>query len=182
MNMSDLSNLLGDVYGHQSSPDSPPVRREPPAAERAPEWASDSQLDRAFADWEPEARYPLTPEPAAAGPADDHLVAALSAALADTAGPAPAAAPRPAPAAPAAYSAPAPAYAPPAAPPAYAPAPAPAPAPYAAPAAYTPAPATYVPAPAVVAAPGVATRAWTPGDDDIFPKGRGAKKAKNKKR
>lgn len=178
VNMSDLSNLLGDVYGHQSSPDARPVRHEPPASDRAPEWASDSQLDRAFADWQPEARYPLTPEPAAAGRSDDHLVDALSAALAETAAPAPAAAPLPAPAA---YSAPAP-YAPPAAPPAYAQAPAP----YAAPAAYAPAyapaPAPYVPAPAVVAPPAVAARAWTPGDDDIFPKGRGAKKAKNKKR
>jgi anti-sigma factor RsiW len=36
--MSDLSNLLGDVYGDHS-PDAAPVRREPAAADRASEWA-----------------------------------------------------------------------------------------------------------------------------------------------
>lgn len=54
-NMSDLSNLLGDVYGDHSSasPDGPPVRREAAAADRAPEWSGDSQLDRAFENWVP---------------------------------------------------------------------------------------------------------------------------------
>ena len=163
MDMSDLSNLLGDVYGQQSGSEAPPARREQPATERAPEWASDSQLDRAFADWEPEARYPLTPT----APADHDLAAALSAAL----GSAPAPAPEPPPA---------PAYRPAPSvsqPPRAVPRPTPtavhAPAPTAVPA---PPPA---PAPVVVAAPGVASRAWVPGDDDIFPnKG----KAKNKKR
>lgn len=32
--MSDLSNLLGDVYGDHSSPDAAPVRHEPAAADR----------------------------------------------------------------------------------------------------------------------------------------------------
>jgi hypothetical protein len=32
--MSDLSNLLGDVYGDHSSADAAPVRHEPPAVER----------------------------------------------------------------------------------------------------------------------------------------------------
>ena len=32
--MSDLSNLLGDVYGDHSSPDAAPVRHEPTAADR----------------------------------------------------------------------------------------------------------------------------------------------------
>lgn len=32
--MSDLSNLLGDVYGDHSSPDAAPVRHEPTAANR----------------------------------------------------------------------------------------------------------------------------------------------------
>ena len=82
--MSDLSNLLGDLYGDSSNPDGPPVRREPAAAERA-EWA-----------------------PARS---DDDLAAALSAALAEPAPtPAPAPAPPvmpqiPAPAAPAAWTA-----------------------------------------------------------------------------
>ena len=50
--MSDLSNLLGDVYG-EHSPDAAPVRRELSAEERAPEWSADSQLDKAFAGWVP---------------------------------------------------------------------------------------------------------------------------------
>ena len=32
--MSDLSNLLGDVYGDHSSPDAAPVRHEPAASDR----------------------------------------------------------------------------------------------------------------------------------------------------
>lgn len=167
MDMSDLSNLLGDVYGHQSGPETPPARREQPAPEQEPEWASDSQLDRAFADWEPEARYPLTPTP----PADDDLAAALSAALG-------APAPAPAPPEPAPAYRPAPSVPQPSRPaagptPAAVPAPTPAPGP-------APPPA---PAPVVVAAPGVASRAWAPGDDDIFPNSGKAKgKAKSKKR
>ncbi|MBW3556915.1 MAG: hypothetical protein KY454_08265 [Actinobacteria bacterium] len=168
--MSDLSNLLGDVYGHNSASDAPPAPKAP-AGGRAPEWASDSQLDRAFADWEPEARYPLAPAPAPAPvaqpspSADDHLVAALSAALTESL-------PHP--------TAPAPA-------PAVAPQPAPVVAPVPRPAqAMTPTPpaspgpaAVPAPAPMVVAAPGVAAKAWAPGDDDIFPNAKGAK---NKKR
>lgn len=49
--MSDLSNLLGDVYG-DASPDGPPVRREPAASERSSEfaveassWSSQSSLE-----------------------------------------------------------------------------------------------------------------------------------------
>jgi hypothetical protein len=101
--MSDLSNLLGDVYGDHSSPDGPPVRREPAAAERAPEWAGDSQLDRAFENWVP--GEPPTGR--------EDLTDALSAALA-TPAPAPvvepvalptlAAAPAPAPEAPKAWT------------------------------------------------------------------------------
>jgi hypothetical protein len=34
--MSDLSNLLGDVYGDHSSPDAAPVRHEPAAYDRMP--------------------------------------------------------------------------------------------------------------------------------------------------
>jgi hypothetical protein len=92
--MSDLSNLLGDVYGDHSDPDAAPVRREPAAGERAPEWAADAQLDRAFDGWVP--GEPPT------GRSDD-LTSALAAAL--TPAPAPEAVPMPtvaqAPAAPA---------------------------------------------------------------------------------
>ena len=55
--MSDLSNLLGDLYGDSSNPDGPPIRREPAAYER-----------NDFA-----------------GRTDDALSAALSAALAEPA-------------------------------------------------------------------------------------------------
>ena len=82
--MSDLSNLLGDVYGDHS-PDAAPVRRELSADERAPEWSADSHLDKAFAGWVPG-------EPPTSSNAD--LTAALSAALAS---PAPAPAPVPTP-------------------------------------------------------------------------------------
>lgn len=54
--MSDLSNLLGDLYGDSQNPDGPPVRHEPAAADRT-EWS--------------------------AGHSDDDLAAALSAALAE---------------------------------------------------------------------------------------------------
>ena len=61
---SDLSNLLGDVYG-SVTPDQAPVRREPAAAER-------SRIESVFNAWEP---APETPAK------DDGLTAALSAAL-----------------------------------------------------------------------------------------------------
>ena len=82
--MSDLSNLLGDVYGDHS-PDAAPVRRELSAEERAPEWSADSQLDKAFAGWVPG-------EPPSA--AEPDLTATLAAALAPPA-PAPAPVPQP---------------------------------------------------------------------------------------
>ena len=163
--MSDLSNLLGDLYGEQGSPDGPPVRHEPPAAERAPEWASDSRLDQAFEDWTPEAHgaasVPIT--------TDDDLTAALSAAL-GSAPTAPAPAPTPPPAMP---QAPAQMVAP--APVAHVPAPAPAPvapAPVAPSAGWASAPADApaVPAPVATSVPVPAgPRMWVRGDDDIFP-------------
>ena len=77
--MSDLSNLLGDLYGDSRNPDGPPVRHEPAAADRT-EWSA-----------------PRT---------DDDLAAALSAALAEP--PAAPAMPQVAPAPVAEYVAPAP--------------------------------------------------------------------------
>jgi hypothetical protein len=150
LHMSDLSNLLGDVYG-DSSPDGPPVRREPAASERAPVWSEDARLDRAFAGWEPEARGGF--DDAVTAPANDSALAdALSAALGTPATPT-------APFAEAVHEMPAPS-----------------PAPAAPKAAWTAAPAA---APAPVAAPAAAApaRMWTPGDDDIFPmRGKAAKR------
>lgn len=148
--MSDLSNLLGDVYGdHSTSLDGPPVRREPAADQRAPEWAGDNQLDRAFENWVP--GEPPT--------ARQDLTSALHAALAAPA-PAPAlTAPVPAPA----LEAPMPRYAE---------------APAAPKGAWTTGAVATAPAPVAVAAPAAAS--WSFGDDDIFPMGRGGKKAKKK--
>jgi hypothetical protein len=156
--MSDLSNLLGDLYGEQGNPDGPPVRHEPPAGERAPEWASDSRLDQAFEDWTPEAHgagsVPVT--------SDDDLTAALSAALGSAPAPAPAPTPPPA-----MSQVPAEMVAP------VAPAPAPvAPAPAAPSAGWASAPADApaVPAPVATSVPVPAgPRMWVRGDDDIFP-------------
>lgn len=166
--MSDLSNLLGTVYG-DNTPDGPPVHREPAADDRAPAWADEARLDEAFQNWTP-GPGPDAPahehdmmgsRPMVISPADpDHdLAAALSAALAAESPAAPimaAPAPRvqaPAPMAPVAQMptmAVAPTYAPP-----------------------VMAPTMSAP----VAAMAVAM--WQFGDDDIFPMGRkGAKKSK----
>ncbi|HVM08210.1 MAG TPA: hypothetical protein VM345_07110 [Acidimicrobiales bacterium] len=165
--MSDLSNLLGDLYGDSSNPDGPPVRHEPAAAERS-EWS--------------------------ARRTDDDLAAALSAALAEPpVAPAMPAAPMPAPAMPEAYapqvefSAPAPAPAAPAMPtmpvmPIAQQAPvapvAPARGAWTAAPAEMPAPVAVAVAPAPVAAPVMPAgpRMWARGDDDIFPIAGGAKK------
>ena len=167
--MSDLSNLLGDVYGDHS-PDGPPVRREPAASERSPGWNAQAQQEQARP---AEPRFtvaePVKPLP----PIDDDLAAALSAALNEAAAPAPAApaeAPAPAPAPIAmAPMAPAPLPQPPA------------PVPVAVPVAVPQAPAT-VPAPVAMAPAAVAQEArfWTRGDDDIFPS-KGSKKKKSRK-
>lgn len=164
--MSDLSNLLGDVYGAPSH-DEPPARREPAASDRrdefdrrAPEWSSQSRLDQAFAGWVPG-------EPPAGGeqPAEALAVEARRPQAPPPAMPAFQAhapmAPAPAPMGPAPMAA--------------APAPAPRPAWTAPPSAPAAAPLKEM---AVVApAPG---RSWLMGDDDIFPGGKG-KKAKRKK-
>lgn len=139
--MSDLSNLLGDVYGDSSNPDGPPVRHEAPAAERLPEWSEDSRLDRAFADWQPESHGGGGFDAAVKSPAADSALAdALSAALAPAPAPVVSEIPAPLPVA----AAPAAAPAKPA---------------------WTTAPTV---APAAVAAP-APVRMWAPGDDDIFP-------------
>src|SRR5204862_1145375 len=60
MNMADLSNLLGAVYGEEGAPerdpDGPPTPVEKAADERTPavpHWADDDHLDAAFAEWKP---------------------------------------------------------------------------------------------------------------------------------
>lgn len=105
--MADLSKVLGDVYGAgqpatlaaapASADDEAAPRREP----TAPEWADDSRLDEAFANWNP---GPGPDAPAAerdlfvntpSRPLDEDLAAALSQALADAPAPAPSAPPAP---------------------------------------------------------------------------------------
>ena len=157
--MSDLSNLLGDLYGQEDNPDGPPVRHEPAASERAPEWASDSRLDKAFEGWTPEAHGS-----SASATSDDDLAAALSAALgAPTSAPALTneVATMPAPSMPAVPTALAP----------HAPAAAPAPTVAVGGSWTAPAPASApAPAPAPAAAPvNNGPRLWVRGDDDIFP-------------
>ncbi|MDQ1402164.1 MAG: hypothetical protein QOG03_480 [Actinomycetota bacterium] len=97
--MADLSKVLGDVY---ATADGPEARRFVSAArEQAPEWADESRLDAAFADWTPgppsdapaaERALFASPAPKAetelhGGPGplalDDDLAAALSEALAE---------------------------------------------------------------------------------------------------
>jgi hypothetical protein len=101
--MADLSNLLGDVYG--DDPDGEAVAQEPAARDRTPDWADESVLDAAFANWVPgpppdapaaeRAVFESRPaNPASAAPLPDDLAAALSAALVD-APPAELAAPAP---------------------------------------------------------------------------------------
>ena len=88
--MADLSNLLGDVYG--DDPDGEPVHREPSPRDRAPDWAEESVLDAAFANWVPgpppdapaaerDVFGPRPADPASSAPLPDDLAAALSAAL-----------------------------------------------------------------------------------------------------
>lgn len=89
--MPDLSEMLGAVYGAPDETD--PIDGPPPApatGPKAPEWADDEHLDKAFAEWTPgpdadapaAERNMFAPAPAAATPrlADD-LAAALSEAV-----------------------------------------------------------------------------------------------------
>ncbi|MGI8794725.1 MAG: hypothetical protein ACR2H3_16380 [Acidimicrobiales bacterium] len=175
--MSDLSNLLGSVYG-EGSPDGPPVQHEPAADDRGPAWADDARLDEAFENWTPgpgpdagahERDMMSTPDvefPAPTDP-DQDLAAALSAALA---------ADRVEPAPPQAMHAPQPVM--------QAPQPAPM-APVAAmpsmqaQPAYAPVAAPAMTAPGVTPASGPVAM-WQHGDDDIYPLGRKAGKGKRR--
>lgn len=92
--MADLSKVLGDVYATADRPDV----KSATAPRQAPEWADESRLDAAFADWTPgpqsdapaaeRALFSPAVEPLeheASGPLalDDDLAAALSEALAE---------------------------------------------------------------------------------------------------
>ncbi|CAA9258476.1 MAG: hypothetical protein AVDCRST_MAG50-2744 [uncultured Acidimicrobiales bacterium] len=179
--MSDLSHLLGDVYGERD-PDSPPVAGEPSADERG---MGSSARKPGAPDIDDLLRFSAPARPGAApGPAlDDDLAAALSAALGDVAKPVPAAtaadfddmppppAPKPAPVAPARQQAAAPASSPAAA------VRVPTPQPPAGSSAWSAAPhRATVEASAGNPMP-AQHRLWQPGDDDIFPSAT-AKRAK----
>ncbi|HEV7888594.1 MAG TPA: hypothetical protein VGO92_13635 [Acidimicrobiales bacterium] len=92
--MSDLSKVLGDLYGGDNEPSATPPRDFRPSA---PEWADEERLDEAFAGWTPGppadahateremavvVDAPGSPEVPAAR-LDDDLAATLSAALVD---------------------------------------------------------------------------------------------------
>jgi len=99
--MADLSNLLGNVYGDDAdgepaTPEPTPQHRDaaptaPDTMSRAPEWADESVLDAAFANWTPGPPldapaaerdvFSTSVDPASAPPLPDDLAAALSAAL-----------------------------------------------------------------------------------------------------
>jgi hypothetical protein len=48
--MSDLSKVLGDLYGGDDQPSVAPPRN---FRAEAPEWAAEERLDEAFSDWTP---------------------------------------------------------------------------------------------------------------------------------
>jgi hypothetical protein len=157
LDMSDLSNLLGAVYGN-TDPDGPPVRQEASASERM-EAASWGQHVVAFETQAPSVN-------------DNDIASALSAALMDSA---PVSAPAPV------FDAPAPVVSLIETP---APAPAPQPAMAAPVSMAAPAPSTWSNAATVMAPPVAAVappRLWIFGDDDIFPGGKsksGSKKGR----
>ena len=180
--MSDLSNLLGSVYGDRN-PDAAPVQHERPADDRGPAWDDDARLDEAFQHWTP-GPGPDAPAheremlggsssveiPQPADP-DRDLAAALSAALAAETRSEPGPVQPPTPTMshdPGPYGEPVPAQP-------HEPAPV-----HAVPAMPTMAKEQAFVAPAVaptMAPPAVAV-AWQFGDDDIYPRGRKAKKGK----
>lgn len=91
--MSDLSKVLGDLYGGED--DQPSVAPPRNFRAEAPEWADDDRLDEAFADWTPgpsadahrtehETMSVVIDMPAVpAASLDDDLAASLNAALVD---------------------------------------------------------------------------------------------------
>lgn len=191
--MSDLSNLLGSVYGDGNA-DAAPVRHEPPADDRGPAWDDDARLDEAFQHWTPGPGpdAPAHEREMVGGAADTYrvdavadpdkdLAEALSAALAAETRP-PAQAQQPASHVPPPAPTPPVAAMPPVAPqptmatPHHQPAPPPAPTMPAMPkeqAFAAPAPAM---APSMVAPMAAPAAPWQFGDDDIFPRGRKGKK------
>ena len=62
--MSDLTNLLGDLYGDTSNPDGPPVRREAPAFDRTRGSRGDDDLATALSAALAEPPTPVAPAPA----------------------------------------------------------------------------------------------------------------------
>lgn len=90
--MSDLSKVLGDLYGGED--DQPSVAPARNFRAEAPEWADDDRLDEAFADWTPgpsadahrtehEMSVVIDMPAVPAASLDDDLAASLNAALVD---------------------------------------------------------------------------------------------------
>lgn len=162
--MSDLSNLLGDLYG-DADPDGAPVRHEAPASERE-EWVGHvdqdlaAALSAALADVPPSSA-PVPPVslamPSLTTDLDHREVAPPVAHVAPTPAPAAPAAVVPTPVAPATVAA--------------------APAPVS-PSNWTSAPEPVAP---VTAAPAPMARMWMRGDDDVFPSFGRSSKAKQAK-
>jgi hypothetical protein len=89
--MSDLSKVLGDLYGGDDEPSVAPPRN---FRAEAPEWADDDRLDEAFSSWTPgpppeahamerEMSFVIDTPALPAAHLDDDLAATLSAALVD---------------------------------------------------------------------------------------------------
>jgi hypothetical protein len=89
--MSDLSKVLGDLYGGEGEPSATPNRN---FRAEAPEWADEDRLDQAFADWTPgptadahpaerEMSHVLDMPAVPHAHLDEDLAGALSAALVD---------------------------------------------------------------------------------------------------
>ena len=95
--MSDLSRVLGDLYGPDDQPSVAPPRN---FRAEAPEWADEQRLDEAFADWTPgpppeapamerEMAVVIDTPPVPAARLDEDLAGALNAALIEAGDPQP---------------------------------------------------------------------------------------------